>query len=65
MEITKNMTDLSWLEIQRVFAVPRVDWHFNVGLRIVQRILVTPCEILEPAVSIEKLRQYVSFLGRS
>ena len=49
------------------FAIPPplVDWQFNLGLRTVQRILVTPCEIPGPAVSIERVRQWASFLGRN
>lgn len=33
-----------------------VDWRFKMGLRNVQRILVTPCEAPGLAVSIERAR---------
>jgi hypothetical protein len=42
-----------------------VNWQFNMGLRTVQSILVTPCEIPGLAVSIETARLCSGFLGRN
>jgi hypothetical protein len=42
-----------------------VDWQFNMRLWTTGRILVTSCETLGPAVSIERVRQCVSFPWRN